>query len=79
VGLLREENFSKKGLIDYNIDCLKRSLRALYTPASRSASVATAAPAPGVRSASGSVGGRESASPDAAVTASSSSAGSGRR
>lgn len=26
VGLMRAENFQKKGLIDFNIDCLKRSL-----------------------------------------------------
>lgn len=29
VGLLRQENFQKKGLIDFNIDCLKTSLQRL--------------------------------------------------
>ena len=65
VGLMREENFNKKGLIDYNIDCLKQSLQALYTPASRAASRA---------------GGRDSASPDGVGAAGpSSSAESGDR
>ena len=60
-----EENFNKKGLIDYNIDCLKQSLQALYTPASRAASRA---------------GGRDSASPDGVGAAGpSSSAESGDR
>jgi Ras-related GTP-binding protein C/D len=34
VCLIRAENFKKKGLIDYNIDCFKSSLRRVFSPPS---------------------------------------------
>jgi hypothetical protein len=38
VCITRSENFRKKSLINYNIDCLKKALRALVQPSTENGS-----------------------------------------
>ena len=46
VCLLRADNLTKRGLIDYNIDCFKRALAEVFDQSSAGATVAAgAAPA----------------------------------
>ena len=66
MGLIREENFKKKGLIDFNIDCLKSSLQRLCGGGKdgHSQSLSTTTPSPrGSRGGGSSNGGVDSTSP----------------